>query len=75
MVKGEYIFIVYAIPMTIVKSLLDNNNNSLGRNNSEEWSINSLIDNNRLSVILTNNYPNYCTNCQGGGCGICTPRF
>jgi hypothetical protein len=56
--------------MTIIISL-DNIKNSIGQNNSEEWSGNFfLIDNNNLPIIS----PNYCTNCQGGGCGICTPR-
>lgn len=56
--------------MTIVKSLIDNNNNSLGRNNSEEW-LNSLIDNNRMTFNLPNPY---CIICHGGGCNDCYPR-
>ena len=55
--------------MTIIISF-DNIKNSLKTNNSEEWSGKLLVIDNKITIIS----PYGCTNCQGGGCGICTPR-
>lgn len=69
MVKRIHIFIVLEIAMTIIKISFD----KLFLNNSESSESFFLIDNklsNKLSIVS----PNYCTLCQGGGCGSCTPR-
>ena len=65
MVKRIHIFIVLEIAMTIIKISFD----KLFLNNSESSESFFLIDN-KLSIVS----PNYCTLCQGGGCGSCTPR-
>jgi hypothetical protein len=70
MVKRIHIFIVLEIAMTIIKISFDNFSKI---NNSESSESFFLIDNklsNKLSIVS----PNYCTLCQGGGCGSCTPR-
>ena len=55
--------------MTIIN--IDNNiNHSLKPNKSEEWSGKFIVKDNKITIIS----PYGCTNCQGGGCGICTPR-
>ena len=57
--------------MTIIISF-DNIKNSLRTNSSGEWPKNpSVIDNTKWSI---NNSPYGCTNCQGGGCGVCISR-
>ena len=65
MVKRIHIFIVLEIAMTIIKISFD----KLFLNNSESSESFFLIYN-KLSIVS----PNYCTLCQGGGCGSCTPR-
>ena len=66
MVKRIHIFIVLEIAMTIIKISFDHKSS---KNNSESSESFFLIDN-KLSIVS----PNYCTLCQGGGCGSCTPR-
>jgi hypothetical protein len=68
MVKGEHIFIVYAITMTIIIST--DINNILRTNSSRERSENSSVIDNNIWPIIS---PNYCTTCHGGGCCRCTP--
>jgi hypothetical protein len=55
--------------MTVIISF-NNINHYLKPNNSEEWSGKLLVIDNKITIIS----PYGCTNCQGGGCGICTPR-
>ena len=66
MVKKIHIFIVLEIAMTNINISFDNFSKI---NNSESSESFFLIDN-KLSIVS----PNYCTLCQGGGCGSCTPR-